>query len=435
MHSRTLFLFLVLTSSLSFAAGTPKPTFYKDVLPILQANCQGCHRPGEVAPMSFLTYAEVRPYATAIRQSVAQRRMPPWNADPHASVQFSNNRALAEKDVATLVAWAQNGAPAGDPVAAPQPRAFADGWSIGTPDLVLEMPEAFTVPASGKIDYHYVILPTQFTQDTWITAAEARPANRAVNHHIIAFVREPGSKWFRNQKPGVAFLPGEKDGDGLGLADYLVGYAPGTIPEQFRPGQAKLIKAGSDIVFQLHWTANGKEATDKAKLGLIFAKEEPKERVVTLAALNGKFEIPAGAPNHQVDAAITLHEDSTLESLFPHMHVRGKAFAMRVRYPDGTEKDLLNVPQYDFNWQLGYHLAEPIRLPKGTKILASGWYDNSPNNKYNPDPTKSVKWGDQSWEEMMIGFFNVSIPKDASVPDLVRPKKKPAPAPSSGALE
>ncbi|MDX2266765.1 MAG: cytochrome c [Bryobacter sp.] len=428
---------LVVVVAAANAAAPSKPTFYKDVLPVMQKNCQGCHRPGEVAPMSFMTYKEVRPYATAIRQSVSQRRMPPWTADPHYGVRFANDTSLSDDEIAILTNWAKTGATEGNPADAPAPVKFAEGWTFGEPDRVIEMPEAFKVAATGTIEYHYVILPTNFKEDMWVSAAEARPMNRAVNHHIIAFVREPGNKWFRNQAPGVPFIPSGKEGDGLGLADFLVGYAPGAIPERVRPGQAKLIKAGSDIVFQLHWTANGKEALDKAKLGLWFSKEKPTERVVTLAAINSKFEIPAGAENHQVDGAMTLHADTTLESLFPHMHVRGKSFVMKAQLPDGTVKELLNVPRYDFNWQMGYYLEEPIRLPKGSKILATGWFDNSANNKNNPDPTKVVRWGDQSWEEMMIGFFNISIPVDTNLRDVLRPQRKPqTAAPSSaGALD
>lgn len=406
------------------------PSFYADVQPILEKNCVSCHRPGEAAPMSFLSYKEVRPYAAAIKASVAQRRMPPWNADPHVGA-FANDRSLSAADIRTLTEWAANGAPAGDAKQARSyPRDFASGWTIGQPDLVIEMPETFPVPASGAIDYHYLILPTGFTEDKWVTAAETRPLNRAVNHHIIAFIREPGSKWFRGAPVGKPFVP-EKDGEG-GATMYLTGYAPGTVPDQLRPGQAKLIPAGSDIVFQLHWTANGQAAEDKAKLGLIFAKEPPRERVYTLQAINTKFEIPPGADNHRVDARMKLHAPARLENLIPHMHLRGKAFAMQVKYPDGQVKELLNVPQYDFNWQHTYELAAPLELPAGAEILATGWFDNSPNNRFNPDASKAVRWGDQSWEEMMIGFFNVSVPVNTSIQDLVRPARRPAANPSAG---
>ena len=412
---------------LAFAA--PKPTFYKDVQPVLERNCVGCHRPGEAAPMSFLSFKEVRPFAAAIKMSVSQKRMPPWSADPHVG-KFSNDRSLSETDLKTLVDWATTGASEGNPKdAQPLQRDFAEGWTIGTPELVIEMPEVFAVPASGTVEYHYVVLPTNFKEDRWIVAAETRPMNRAVNHHIIAFVREPDNKWMKNAVPGRIFVPAKEAGEGFG--EFLAGYAPGTVPEQMKPGQGKLIKAGSDIVLQLHWTTNGKAALDKAKLGLIFAKQKPTERMLTMQSINTRFEIPAGADNHRVDAKMTIHEDITLESLTPHMHVRGKAFAMQVKLPTGEVKEILNVPHYDFNWQHSYQLQEPMKLPKGTQILASAWFDNSPNNKHNPDATKAVKWGDQSWEEMMIGFFNASVPVDTTYTDVTRPKKKAAPLPPS----
>jgi hypothetical protein len=422
---------LVLVTGAALAA--PKPTFYKDVQPVLERNCVGCHRPGEAAPMSLLNYKQVRPYAAAIKASVSQRRMPPWQADPHVG-KFSNDRSLSVADIATLSEWASTGAAEGDAKdAQPVNRDFAEGWTIGKPDVVIEMPETFTVPARGTVEYHYVVLPSGFTKDTWIEAAETRPLSRAVNHHIIAFVREPGSKWFRDALPGKVFIP-SKDGNGM-TGEFLTGYAPGTVPDQLRPGQAKLIKAGSDIVLQLHWTANGKETVDKAKLGLIIAKSQPKERVLTLQSANFRFEIPPGADNHAVEGKMTLHAETVLEALVPHMHVRGKAFSMSVKLPDGTVKPLLKVPAYDFNWQLTYKLQEPMRLPAGSQILATGWFDNSPNNKNNPDPTKTVRFGEQSWEEMMIGFFNVSVPMSTSFADIVRPKKPAAPASSAGGLD
>jgi hypothetical protein len=422
-----LVTFIALPYMLAAAPAT-KPTFHQDVLPILQRNCQGCHRPGEAAPMSLLTYKDARPFAAAIKASVSQRRMPPWHADPQVN-HFSNDRTMPQAEIDTLVAWANTGASEGDPKRAPKALSFADGWSIGKPDFVVEMPQTFQVPASGTIEYHYVILPLNLKEDVWVSAAEARPENRAVNHHIIAFVREPGSKWMRDQAPGVPFIP--KTEDGGVLSNFLTGYAPGTVPERYRPGQAKLIKAGSDVVLQLHWTANGKAAADRAKVGFVLAKEAPTERIYTLAASTTKFEIPAGADNHRVDAKMKLYEDTVLESLVPHMHVRGKSFSMQAELPSGEKVDLLRVPRYDFNWQLTYSLAKPMKLPKGTVIHASGWFDNSPNNKNNPDPTKPVHWGEQSWEEMMMGFFNIAVPREVSFNDIVRPKKKPATSASS----
>lgn len=411
-----------------------KPTFYRDVQPILEKRCVGCHRPGEAAPMSLVSYREARPYAAAIRQSVAQRRMPPWNADPHVG-KFANDRSLSETEIETLAAWAGTGAAAGNPKDANGvKRKFQEGWSIGSPDLVIGMTEPFAVPATGTIDYHYVIIPTGFSVDRWVEAVEVRPLNRAVNHHIIAFVREPGSRWLAGAETGKPFVPNK--GSEAGATGFLAAYAPGTAPDQLKPGQARRIRAGSDIVFQLHWTANGKPALDQAKLGLIFAKQTPREEIITLQAMNSRFEIPAGAENHRVDARVTLRTEATLELLAPHMHLRGKAFAMQVKLPDGELREILRVPRYDFNWQLSYVLREPMRLPAGSQVLATGWFDNSANNKNNPDPSKAVRWGDQSWEEMMIGFFNVSVPVGTTYMDLMRPKQKQAAGPSSaGRLE
>jgi hypothetical protein len=415
-------------------AATTKVTFYQDVLPVLQKNCQNCHRPGESAPMSLLTYAEARPWAKAMKQAVLSRKMPPWFADAkHGS--WANDRSLAEADRNVLIAWADSGAREGDSKHAPAPLRFTEGWTIGKPDTVFEMPAAAEVPAQGTIEYQYIVVPTGFTEDKWVQTAEARPGNRALVHHIIAFVREPGSKWMRDAQPGVPFIPQKKkDDNGRQVGgensfggEFLVGYAPGTVPETLAPGQAKLIKAGSDIVFQMHYTANGKAGSDRSRLGLIFAKEPPKERVFMLAVGTQKFVIPAGADNHRVDASMTLHADTTLVSLLPHMHLRGKAFEYRAVYPTGETEVLLSVPKYDFNWQLSYYPTVKKVLPKGTKIEATAFYDNSANNPANPDPKSEVRYGDQSWEEMMFGFFDVAFDASMNPRDVMR-ERKPAPA-------
>lgn len=413
-------------------------TFHKDVEPVLQRSCQGCHRPGEAAPMSFMSYNETRPWAKAIKQAVATRKMPPWFADPKVG-HFKDNRRLDDSDVATLTAWADSGAKEGDSKDAPVALHFVDGWIIGQPDKVFEMPVAYKVPEKGTIEYQYIVIPTGFTEDKWIQAVEARPGNRAVTHHIIAFIREPGSKWFAGAKPGVVFTPDQlpkneqkRDGQSMALGgQWLVGYAPGAPPEKLEPGQAKLIKAGSDLVFQLHYTANGKAAEDRSKVGVIFAKEPPKERVMTLAAINSKFAIPPNADNYQVDASMTIHGNARLTGMLPHMHVRGKAFEMRAVQPDGSKQDLLRI-KWDFNWQHLYEPIAPIQLVRGSKIEATAWFDNSANNPHNPDPSKEVKWGDQSWEEMMIGFFNVAFDAKMDPKELLRaPKPTSTPAASS----
>jgi mono/diheme cytochrome c family protein len=413
------FLFLGATA---WTGARAEVTFHKSVLPVLQKNCQGCHRPGEAAPMSLLTYQEARPWAKAIRESVLTKRMPPWFADPEVG-KFRNDRRLSADEIDIVTRWVAAGALEGDPNDAPPPHQFATGWRIGEPDAVFELPVEVDVAAEGTIEYTYVIVPTGFTEDKWVQLSEARPGNSAVVHHIIAFVRAPGSKWLKDYAPGVPFIPDRKSEEGAG--EFLTGYAPGTPPEDYPPSEGKLIKAGSDLVFQLHYTANGKAAKDRSRVGLVFSKEKPQRRVLTLMAANREFVIPPGAPNHAVEASMTLWGDSELLGLLPHMHLRGKAMNYRAVYPDGRTEELLRVPRYDFNWQLGYDLAERKFLPKGTRIEATGYFDNSPNNKDNPNPAAEVRWGDQSWEEMMAAFFWVTIPADQDPAELLRKPKKP----------
>jgi hypothetical protein len=405
-------------------------TFHKDVLPVLQRNCQGCHRPGEAAPMSLLRYSEARPWAKAIKEAVLSKRMPPWFADL-AHGKFSNDRSLSRAEISTLVAWADSGAKEGDPKDALPPRKFLEGWNIGLPDLVVEMPNEYVVPAAGTIEYTYYVLPMNLTEDRWVQMAEVRPGNRAVVHHVIAFIRGPNSKWLREAKPGEPYVPrkrttpdGQRRDEGQGGGEFLVGYAPGTVPEVLKPGEGKLIKAGSDVVFQMHYTANGKAAADKTKVGVIFAKEPPAQRVLTAAAQNRKFVIPAGAPNHRVDAEITFQDSAILTAFLPHMHLRGKSFEYRLVYPTGESQILLRVPKYDFNWQLSYYLEKPLLLTKGTKIECTAYFDNSPNNPANPNPNTEVRWGDQSWEEMMIGFFDLAIDVKADAGKLFKKEKE-----------
>jgi hypothetical protein len=394
------------------------PTFTKDVAPILQKKCQTCHRAGEAAPFPLLTYEEVRPWASSIKLVVQQKIMPPWFADPSYG-HFSNDRALTAKEISTLVAWANAGVPEGDPKDAPAPATFVEGWGIPKPDRIFELPRAFAVPASGMVEYQYVIFPTGFTEDKWVQMAEARPTERSVVHHIIAYVREPGSNYFKDQKTGVFFeapppKSDEKTDRSALPSDFLVGYAPGQPAEILSPGQAKLIKAGSDIVLEVHYTPTGKAATDRTRVGIVFAKEPPKERVLTLSASNGTFKIPPGDPNHRVDASFEVLRDVKVASLHPHMHMRGKDFEYRLVFPNGETRTILRVPAYNWRWQLWYNLAEPIALPKGTRIECTAHFDNSPNNPENPDPTKTIIWGQQNWDEMMVGFFNLVF--DAKVP-------------------
>jgi hypothetical protein len=422
-----------LLTTLALGQSAP-PTFTHDVAPILQKHCQTCHRPGEAAPFPLLTYDQARPWAATMKLAVKQKRMPPWYADP-AIGHFANDRSLSEKEISTILAWANSGTPEGDPADLPAPATFVEGWGIPQPDKIFELPHPFSVPASGMVEYQYVIIPTGFTEDKWVQAAEARPTDRSVVHHIIAYVREPGSNYFKGQKPGVFFeapppAQDEKNDTSALPSDFLVGYAPGQNAEILQPGQAKLIKAGSDIVLEVHYTPNGKATTDQARVGIVFAKEKPKERVLTLSAVNGTFKIPPGDPNYKVDADFEVPHDVRLVSLHPHMHTRGKDFEYRLVFPDGKTQTLLKVPAYNWHWQLWYTLDAPITLPKGTKIECTAHFDNSPDNPENPDPTKTVIWGQQNSDEMMVGFFNLLFDANLPAKDLLPHPKTDSPVAS-----
>ncbi|HLG17629.1 MAG TPA: thiol-disulfide isomerase [Blastocatellia bacterium] len=377
-----------------FASGPAKPsaTFTKDVAPILYNRCVECHRAGEIAPMSLLTYQEVRPWAKSIRQRVVERSMPPWSADPHYG-KFANDPSLSQKEIDTIVSWVDAGAPKGDDKDLPPAPKFVEGWTIGKPDVVLSMPEEHAIPADGTIPYLYFTIPTGFKEDKWIQAMEIRPGNRAVVHHVIAFTQEPGAS--RRGAGGEAQARGQ-----------LGGITPNKTGVTFAPGTARLLKAGSNIVFQMHYTTNGEASKDRTSIGLIFAKEPPTRTLVTGNALNLRFVIPPGDPSYEVRASTTFKEDVHIAGFMPHMHFRGKDFTYTAVYPDGRSEILLSVPKYDFNWQLSYVPKEPIALPKGTRLDCVAHFDNSTRNKYNPDPAKEVRWGDQTWEEMMIGWFS-----------------------------
>jgi hypothetical protein len=324
---------------------------------------------------------------------------------------FGVCRALRARGIDTLVAWADTGALEGDPKQTPKPAQFVEGWNIGTPDLVLEMTKDYEVPATGTIKYEYFTIPTEFTEDKWVQMVEVRPGNRALVHHVIAFVKEP-------KKPGET--SSKKDD-----REFLVGFAPGSMPEIMAPGRAKLIKAGSVIEFQVHYTANGTAGVDRSKVGLIFAKEPPRERAITLSAGNSKFVIPAGEANHEVESKFTLRSDATLTTLFPHMHLRGKDFEYRMVLPTGETQTLLRVPRYDFNWQLAYKPAEDIVVPAGARFECTAHFDNSPNNPANPDPKAEVRFGEQSWEEMMVGFMDVAVDAKTDLRGLFMPAPRP----------
>jgi hypothetical protein len=388
------------------AAGIP--TFNKDVAPILYKNCTGCHRPGEIGPMSLMTYNDARPHAKAIRDEVGDGNMPPWHADPKYG-RFMNDRSLSEKDRETLLRWVNNGAPEGNKADLPPAPRYEDGWSIGTPDVVFDMPEAFTVPAEGMIEYEYFYVPTNFGEPKWVDAIEIRPGNRELVHHVLAYyVAEPDVKrqplFQRNQAqstfPDRKQQPTHPRRNDKTPKRLIATYAPGTNPQVFRPGTAVRLEAGGVIEFQMHYTANGKAGTDRSKIGLRFSRDPKPREILVNHFYNASFKLPAGQENIRVDAELTFVSDTVVYGLFPHTHVRGNKWEYTLELPDGTKKTILSVPRYDFNWQTYYMFAEPLTLPKGSKLVSSAWYDNSSRNKSNPDSKSDVTWGDQTWEEM-----------------------------------
>ena len=352
--------------------------------------------------MPLGTYRETRPWAKAIREATRERKMPPWFADPCCG-KFANDRSLTVAEIDTLGEWASTGAAAGDAKDAPRAREWPAGWNLngGAPDQVVEMPPAFAVPAKGAVEYQYFAAPTGFTADRWVQGVEVRPGNRAVVHHVVVYIREPGSTWT----------------GGPTKSDILTVYAPGSAPDVWPQGMAKRVKAGSDLVFEIHYTPNGKAATDRERVGLMFAKSPPVKAVLTLQMGNDTFTIPPGERDYRVRVGGTLPNDALLLGFFPHMHLRGKAFEYTRIGENGLPETLLKVSRYDFYWQMTYRLATPLALKKGTRLEWMAWFDNSANNPRNPDPSAEVRYGQQSWDEMMIGFFDVAVPAEMGKAD------------------
>jgi hypothetical protein len=432
-----MFRKLALTGAMTviaFGADSSPVTYNKDVLPILQRNCQVCHRPGEIGPMSFLTYESTRPWAKAMRAAVLSRKMPPWFADPNAG-HFANDRSLPAADVNTIVAWADSGAAEGDPRDKPAPAQWKEGWNI-QPDIVWEMPAAYEIPAKGTVEYTYFVTPTGLKEDTWVVMGEIRPEARSNVHHVIAYVRPPGSTWMQDAKVGVPYVPPKKETSqaqpnsqqlSKDTNEFLVGYVPGMQPQHYDVDHsAKLIPAGSDIVFEVHYTTNGQAAEDRTKVGLTLAKAPPEKRFITLVGRSLDFAIPPGDPNYEATALVKFNEPVEFVEQQPHMHLRGKDMLVKMTYPTGETETILNVPHYDFNWQLVYYHEKPLQLPKGTLMEITSHWDNSANNKWNPDPTATVRWGDQSWDEMLVNHFGVIVDRATDVAKIVQNLKNPA---------
>ena len=382
-------------------------TYYDQVSRILQRNCVTCHRDGGVAPFTLDTYEKASAFKAMVKQVVNNGTMPPWGAAPGHGP-WMNDRTLSKQDIADLNAWIDGGAPAGDEKLAPQPLKFHKDWAIGEPDHVFQIPRALNVRATGQMAYQHIRIDTNFGEDKWIDAMEIQPTDRSVVHHVLVFVAEGG-------KIGGRGLLDVDESTG-----FLMGYVPGTDSVVYPKGEAKRLPKGATLLFQIHYTPNGTATTDQTKMAIRFAKEAPTKEVQVYGLVNRTFQIPPGAHAHADRKTVTVPRDIYVTALMPHMHVRGKAFSFEAVYPDGKREMLLDVPRYDFNWQITYRYATPKFLPAGTKLTAVGTFDNSPNNPANPDPTKTVGWGLQTTEEMLLGYVEFYVPgaKPGQIVDL-----------------
>ncbi len=419
-------------------------TYSNQIARVFEQHCVECHRAGRIGPFEMTSYDKVAGWGEMIREVVDAGRMPPWHANP-AHGEFKNDSRLSDRDKKLIATWVENGCPEGDPAELPAPRTFVEGWTIGQPDQVIYMrDEPVDVPAEGVVDYYHFVVDPGWTEDKWIKAAEAKPSSPETVHHILVFVQPPGGggpgggprrggdpnggPTNRNGGARAAAPRGEGGADrggfggrrrggggagGIGGGNLIAGYAPGSNPLLATDGTTAVhVKAGSKLVFQLHYTPNGTPQQDRSYVGFIFTDPEKVKYVArSVSVVNSFFKIPPGASDYQATAEGTFETDTLLVNLTPHMHSRGKAFRYDVTYPDGKQETLLDVPSYDFNWQTTYTLKEPKLMPKGTKLLCTAHWDNSADNLSNPDPTKAVGWGDQTFEEMMIGFYVEVFPK------------------------
>ena len=377
------------------ASAAPDLTYHNRISRIVQRHCLECHRAGENGPFALTGYDQVREHLATIKRVVRRGTMPPWFAEAKVG-HWSNDRSLSEPDRADLLTWIDAGAPVGDERDAPVERTFVSGWKIGRPDAVFETPYAFQVPATGAMDYQRVMVQTHLPEDRWVSAVEIRPSNPAVVHHVLVFVVYPPNH------PRLGEQPRYRDG----LDGYFAGLVPGQGDVTYPPGVARFIPKDAVLVFQIHYTPNGTATEDRPRIGMVFSDGKPQHELSTRGAFNTKLRIPPGADNHAVSASHLFRFPARLLSFNPHSHVRGKAFRYEMVYPDGRAETVLDVPRYDFNWQTEYLLREPLDVPAGTRLKVTAWYDNSEKNPANPDPTATVRFGDQTWDEMMIGYFS-----------------------------
>ena len=423
-----------------------EPTFAEDVAPILYKNCTSCHHPGGLGPFSLLDYDSAKANVNEMRDAVSAGHMPPWHAEGPRDV-FRNDRRLSDADKQTILRWIDAGAKSGDLKALPPRPDYSAKWAMGTPDAIVGMPEDFVVPASGTIEYQYFEVPTNLTEDKWVQAIEIMPGAREVVHHVLVYAKvppppgaatppatappagtpaaPPAAPPLLIRNPGDTLPTGPPRLDSLHprpprLGSLIGTTAPGTNVLEFPKGAALRLRAGTVLTFQMHYTAHGHEMKDRTMVGFRFAKEIPDEEIIASSFVNGAFTIPAGAKDVAVPAEIGVSRPVRIWGLFPHTHVRGVRWQYKLERPDGTSEIILDVPHYDFNWQTYYMFDKPLEIPAGGKITSMAWYDNSASNKNNPDPSKDVKWGDQTWEEMQYTGFLYSI---------VGRKLKPSPGP------
>lgn len=411
----------ILTALITWSAAptSPSVTFNKDVAPIVWQNCASCHRPGEVGPFSLLTYEDCAKRADFISEISASRRMPPWKAEPNYG-HFHDERRLSEAQLATLAAWAKAGAPEGEAKDLPTPPTFVEGWQLGEPDLVLEMPEEFTIPADGRDVYRCFVIPIPTSVTRTVAAAEFRPGNRRVAHHAIMYLDASGAARKKDEAdagPGYASFggPGILPTGGLG------GWAPGAMARKLPEGTGKLLRKGSDLVLQMHYHPSGKVEKDRSMVGIYFTKKPATTLVGGLALLNHKIYIPAGEAKYETGAqSEPLPVPVNVLAVGPHMHLLGKSMKVFAEKPDGQIEPLVWIKDWDFNWQGAYSFAKPVRLPAGSVIKMEASYDNSSANPNNPsEPPKPVKWGEQTTDEMCLLSVVVTTDTNADLREIV----------------
>ncbi|HZI29822.1 MAG TPA: cytochrome c [Gemmatimonadaceae bacterium] len=406
------------------SARTADPTFAEDVAPIVYRNCTSCHRPDGLAPFSLLDYESAAPKAGKIKSMVRSGQMPPWQAVGPRGV-FRNDRRLTDEEKAIIIRWVDSGAKPGNLNQLPPRPIYSSGWEIGTPDAIVQMPDAFVVPASGTVEYQYFEVPTGITEDKWVQAIEIMPGSREVVHHVLVYARVPSPPgatpptpasprptplFVRNREHDVPDPPRSDSTPRRQLGALIGSTAPGTNVVEFPAGAALRLRAGTVLTFQMHYTPHGHQMKDRTSIGFKFAKERPDEEIFAAAFVNGSFTIPAGARDVAVPSGIGVTQPVKVWGLLPHTHLRGTRWLYKLERPDGTSETVLDVPRYDFNWQTYYLFKTPLEIPAGGKLTSMAWYDNSASNKDNPDPSVEVRWGDQTWEEMQYTGFLYSVP-------------------------